>query len=122
MKGVPIGENNVIKNRCKDVIIDSGATGHMFPWREVFKTYTQLPSNMDRKVHFGDSSKTARIIGVGDTCLVKGALYVPELSLGIVSISKLDDANYEIVIRGRSISIIDNDEDLVMSGTLHDGL
>ncbi len=122
MKGVPIGENNVIKNRCKDVIIDSGATGHMFPWREVFKTYTQLPSNMDRRVHFGDSSKTARIIGVGDTCLVKGALYVPELSLGIVSISKLDDANYEIVIRGRSISIIDNDEDLVMSGTLHDGL
>jgi hypothetical protein len=86
------------------VIIDSGASGHMFPTRDVFYLLKEYAPNVDKMVMFGGGSQ-APIIGIGDTCLVKDALYVPGLTTGVISVSKLDRSGYITVIGGGTLEV-----------------
>ena len=72
-------------------IIDSGATDHMTSKSQLFYTYTSSPSN--KKIVVANGS-LATVTGFGDiyitpTLILKNVLYVPKLSVNLVSIQKL---------------------------------
>ena len=71
------------------IIIDSGATRHMVPWRWLF---TSIREAVQGKVVLGSKSYSLRIEGVGKTGLtcLNNVLWVPELSMGLLSVTQLD--------------------------------
>jgi hypothetical protein len=99
-------DNTYSKLKSIKIIFDTGATQHIFPTKEIFYKYRKIPETANRFVTFGDGSKQ-RIRGVGDTCLLKNVLYVPEVKLGIISIPQLDQMEYKcIFLNGKLSSII----------------
>jgi len=67
--------------------------------------------------------ETAEIVGRGNTCLVKDALYIPKLTTGIISVSRMDIAGYEIKVMDGTMEVISSSNDIVMVGELTtDGL
>jgi hypothetical protein len=75
------------------IIIDSGATRHMLPWKWMF---TRISTAVQGKVVLGSKSYKLSINGVGDTgvkCLNR-VLHVPELSMGLLSTPQLDKEGY----------------------------
>ena len=107
---------------CKiDVIIDTGATSHCFPLKHIFNTYTILPAG-DRTISYADGS-TSDVVGVGDTCLLTKVLHVPNMKLGIISVSMLDKAGYHSLFSNNKVIVMDKDStEVLLSGTLMNGL
>ena len=113
---------NAIDIKDVRVIIDSGATNHMFPVREMFYILREH-GNSRKRVVFGGGT-TAQIVGEGDTCLVKDALYIPKLTTGVISVSRLDIAGYKTVAYDGIIEVInvDTDEQVMVGDMTMDGL
>jgi len=114
-----ISINPILNELTLKVIIDSGATNHMFPDIDVFYEWEEFDE--PRYVYFGDGRRVL-ITGIGHTCLVKNALYIPELANGIISISKLDIYGYDIRIRDGKLRVLNQSEEVVMHGSLENDL
>jgi hypothetical protein len=71
-----------------DVILDSGATAHMFPSPAVFQTYTNI-SEEGRHVSLGDDNMKIPIVGKGRVNILGDALHVPLLNISNLSIQYL---------------------------------
>jgi hypothetical protein len=104
--------------KVMQVIIDSGASSHMSPLRRCLREY--IPR--EGKVSLGDSTVQIDILGVGNTTLVDDVLHVPQLSFGLISISKLDDDNYISVFRNAVVRVYNAIGDLILTGTKRNNL
>lgn len=93
--------------------LDSGATMHMSPKREWFKTYKTLSS--PRAVKMGDHSKQNGIaIGQiqvkfpnGTTGILKDAMHVPGIKRNLLSVNKMDDAGFFVAFGQNTCKILD---------------
>jgi len=92
--------NNVRDTRV-EIVLDSGATSHMFPDKSLFQ---DIQSGRLGDVSMGDSSQTCPIEGKGTVNILGESLYVPKLRYGLVSLSKLDQLDCKITVeKGRMI-------------------
>ena len=83
-----------------DWIIDSGASYHITPYREMFESYTGGDFSKVKMANHG----MTEAVGIGDVVLVsdtgsklilRDVRHVPDIPLNIISTSKLDDEGYE---------------------------
>ena len=115
---------NAIDIKDVRVIMDSDATNHsMFPIREMFYILREH-GNSRKRVVFGGGA-TAQIVGEGDACLVKDALYIPKLTTGVtISVSRLDIAGYKTIAYDGIIEVInvETDEQVMVGDMTIDGL
>jgi len=87
------------------VILDSGCTSHMLPFRRCFIEY--MPEENDSSVNLAGGGHQLSIRGRGSTCLVSEALHVPDLGEGLLSVSKFDKEGYSILFHnGRIFSVL----------------
>ena len=108
-------------------IIDSGASSHIFPDREVFATYDQSSGNIS-----GFSASSSTIVGHGtvkvSATLPKGgrstialcdACYAPSAVMSIISVSRLDECDdmYTLFGNGRSVTFRLDDQGALMDKT-----
>jgi hypothetical protein len=107
---------------CKiDVIIDTGATCHCFPIKPIFNTYTHITSGT-RNISYADGS-SSDVAGIGDTCLLTNVLHVPNMKLGIISVSMLDKAGYHSMFSDNKVIVMNaNTQQVLLTGTLLRGL
>ena len=102
-------DNDIIKN---EIIRDTGATASMFP-----DTLYIYKDNMKKRVSFGDNIHGAAIFGYGTTNLTDYALYVPDLSVGIVGVGPYDENGCTMIIRNSKYSIVDKEDNVILTGT-----
>ncbi len=86
------------------VIVDSGATRHMFPDREWF---VDVDPRVSGVVELGNKSYKLGISGLGTTrldCLGR-VLWVPQLSMALLSVSQLADDGFDTTLDKTGVSI-----------------
>ena len=59
----------------------------------------------------------AAILGYGTTNLTEYALYVPDLSVGIVGVDLYDENGCTMIIRNSECSIVDKEDKVILTGT-----
>ena len=96
-----------------EVIIDSGANAHIFPYLEVFINFRATP---DGRVKLADKSMSLESPGRGDTSILPDALYVPKLSCGIISVTRLLKKGFRVEFFGNKCHVYDKDM-IILSGT-----
>ncbi len=74
------------------VIIDSGATNHMFPHMKFLNTIEELRS--PQYVSLGDPRLKIEIVARGDNNIVGNRLLVPKLQYGLISVPQLDQSGF----------------------------
>jgi hypothetical protein len=102
--------SEVAEKDCKRWVLDIGATNHMTGSRSTF-------SELDRSIHgmvkFGDGS-VVQIEGVGTilfSCKIGehwafgGVYYIPKLNTNIISLGRLDEVGFHIIINGGVLKI-----------------
>jgi hypothetical protein len=104
-----------------EVILDSGATAHMFSSTIIFQTYKDI-SNQGRRVSLGDKDIQLLIIGQGRVEFLGESLYVPKLKFGLISISYFDQQGFSIVVRDNIIQVFDLNDRLHIEGHLNNNL
>ncbi|KAK9708357.1 hypothetical protein QE152_g27238 [Popillia japonica] len=104
--------------------IDSGATSHMTWDRTLFKSY----SNCDTEVMLPDGNNikvkgkgTIRVQVTNEDCKyqflnILNALYVPQITENLLSVSTLENKGYEIVFKDQECKIIGTDNALMITG------
>ena len=114
------------RNPTMGWLIDSGATRHMTPQRNLFVSYK--PS--DRVVEFGDRGELP-IKGRGEIAMrigrktqkMENVLHVPHMSVNLLSIIALDRQGYSVIFENQSVRIIDQStKGTVARGHVVDGL
>ena len=89
--------------------IDSGATCHVTPHREVFTTYE--PYVGEKSVFMGNSSScSVKGIGMvkipfssGKMLTLKDVLHIPRLHKSLLSVKKLDDNGFKVVFESNKV-------------------
>jgi hypothetical protein len=104
-----------------EVILDTGATAHMFPCSSVFQTYVDI-SKEKRYVSLGDNNLQVPIIGKGRVELLGEALHVPQLKFGLISISCFDKNEYTVIIQNQKLYMYNLREELYLEGFLRHNL
>ena len=102
------------------VIIDSGATSHMFSCRK----YLLALCAHQGVVTLGDKRSNLRITGVGKTHLhpLHDVYFVPDLRCNVISQSALDRIGCIIITQDGIMTVYDSAMVVVMSASLEDGL
>jgi hypothetical protein len=95
------------------VIFDSGTTSHILSSNVGMSKYRVRGG----VVRLGDQNKQLAIVGTGDTDLCKGVLHVPDMSYGLLSISKFDDEGHITIFRNQRCWVVSSSGQLVCSGT-----
>jgi hypothetical protein len=67
-------------------------------------------------VQLADASVSLNIVGKGDTKLLSGVLYVPKMSYGLISVSRLDSEGYIMIFRRSRVWVVAPGGVLVCSG------
>jgi len=119
LKAMLVDMNHRI-DKSIDIIIDSGATNHMFPVNEFMYNYINL--NTNSYVSLGNPDMKIKIRGEGEVNLVGRALFVPQLKFGLISISKLAKDRYITVVADQKLSIVDVNSNTLLTATEKDGL
>jgi len=114
---------NAIHDQSKEnqdirVIIDSGATSHMLPSKEYFTTYNEY----NGEVALGDNSLKLPIIGIGNTSILNDVLHVPDLSMGLISISQLDTTGHVTLFKHSKVYIFNRNGRILFTGTKYSSL
>jgi hypothetical protein len=104
------------------IIMDSGASGHMLPCRCLFVRDSMR--TVQGKVSLGKSDYKLPITGQGKTQLevLDNVLLVPDLSFGLLSLSKFDVKGYHTIISEGKVTVFDGKKRPVVSGTLEGSL
>jgi len=98
---------------CEDWLMDSGATEHLTPQRDDYKTYQAYPKSRAEYVTLGDSKTRLRVHGMGTVerwaedpntnkplCLLTltNVLHVPGIKRRFLSLSTFDNKGFELHI------------------------
>ncbi|MBW0575703.1 hypothetical protein O181_115418, partial [Austropuccinia psidii MF-1] len=108
------------------LIIDCGATHHMFNSKALFSSLNSLTP---LRISTGDSSSTLLAEGMGtvdlscegSTLSLKNCLYVPKLNCNLVSLLELFHDKVTIIKKGNSFSL-DSNNRLLLKGTIKNNL
>ena len=112
---------NASSEASSRVILDSGATMHMFSNRRMMKTVRTAGG----QIKLGTDNVDIPIRGIGNTNIhvVQKVLYAPELNTNIISISAIDALGYKTVFSSGVCTIIsDYDKSILMTGYMANGL
>ena len=104
-----------------DSIIDTGASTHIV--REPYfasNTYHFRPSKS--LVALGDHALQLTALGTCDVALLRNALYVPKMSLNLVSGSALERDGFSLTVKDAKCNILNHKGDIVFTAPLRDGL
>ena len=93
------------------IIIDSGATSHMLPSKEYFRSYNEYTG----EVALGDNSLRLPIIGIGNTSILNNVLHVPDLSMGLISISQLDTTGHVTLFKYSKVYIFNRNGRILLA-------
>jgi len=74
----------------------------MLPSKEYFTTYNEY----NGEVALGDNSLKLPIIGIGNTSILNDVLHVPDLSMGLISISQLDTTGHVTLFKHSKVYIL----------------
>lgn len=94
--------------------LDSGATCHVTPHRNVFKTYEAIA---DGKTVFMGNSSTSAVMGVGTVelplssgkvLILKNVQHIPGMRKSLVYVKSLDDHGFKIVFDSQKVIISKN--------------
>jgi len=96
-------------------IIDSGATRHMFNNLAHFSNFKAI-NDINMQVEVAQGTRI-RIFGVGSVGLLEEVLYIPELKFSIISISSLDNLQYNILFANGIVTVYDKNNKLFLIGT-----
>ncbi len=100
-----------------DFIFDSGSSRHMCGVLEYFDELEEEYGN----VALGDGN-IIDSLGVGRIGILENVLYVPELTLGLISMSELDKEGYSTVFKGGMARVLDDDNRIILQGERAEGL
>ncbi len=112
-------------------LYDSGATHHMSPFRDRFKSYHKIPPRVitaaDKRVFYTVGLRDLEIEVPNGTCptliLLKDVLHAPDMGLTIVSISRIAKARYSVTFKDNICQIQDKADKVVgMIPATHNGL
>jgi hypothetical protein len=109
---------NVIHDPSKEnhdirIIIDSGAISHMLPSKEYFISYNEY----NGEVALGDNSLRLPIIGISNTLILNHVLHVPDLCMGLISISQLDTTGHVTLFKHSKVYIFNRNGRILFTGT-----
>ena len=102
------------------IIIDSGCTAHMMPYRDgITRGFHVVGGN----VMLGNNHKLA-IRGIGGTNIkqLRNILWVPDLNIGLISVSVLDKHGYNTIIQNGQCTVYDNAGMKILVATVRDKL
>jgi hypothetical protein len=108
---------HVTSSHGQRYLLDSGSTNHMTSDKSHLTNYTPRKG----LVVFGDGSAT-KFYGTGQLGRFHGAIWVPKLKEGLISVSKLDELGHKIVIQNSKARILDTQGNLIASATKANGL
>jgi hypothetical protein len=95
-----------------EFIFDSGGSRHMCPNIDYFdflvKDYGDISLGNGSIIHS---------YGVGNVGMLKDVLYVPNLVVGLISVSELDEDGMSTTISGGKLVVNDNNGDVFLTGT-----
>jgi hypothetical protein len=111
----------ISQNQMSQVIIDSGATSHMFPIWNIFQTYEETSKN-ERYVTLGDENCKIPIVGEGKVNIIGHSLHVPKLKFGLISIPQLDKEGCTIKVVSKKMSILDKYKNVLLEANLLNNL
>jgi hypothetical protein len=100
-----------------DFIFDSGSSKHMCPDIDYFDEIV----NEDGKVILGNG-ESVPIKGIGRIGILEKVLYVPDLTLGLVSVGQLDSSGHEVSFSKGKVKVKSNSGKEIMNGYLEDDL
>ncbi|MDP3780761.1 MAG: GAG-pre-integrase domain-containing protein, partial [Nitrosopumilaceae archaeon] len=103
------------------IVLDSGASNHFFPCKEHFKEYNDTVKGL---VALGNNNYKLKIMGEGTIGLkwLGNVLHVPEMSIALVSVSKLDKDGFEIKIGEGKAIVLDENGNILMTAKQSGGL
>lgn len=101
------------------IILDSGASHHMLPV-ELLISYTQMLQG--GTVRLGDGTNRLQIAGLGDTRIteINDVIHVPDLSIGVLSISQFDLQGFITIIDSGRATVYDRDDRVILTATMDD--
>ncbi len=120
-------EKEVQANPHISWVIDSGCSNHMTHDKSLFKSYSVLHN--PQFVELGNGNK-AQIVGKGTvqvqimvngsprTCILSGAMHVPDLGYNLVSVPTLDKKGLHTTFGDLKCHVTDQNDRLLASGTL----
>jgi hypothetical protein len=90
--------------------VDTGATNHMTGYRGAF---ADLDTRVRETVHFGDDStmeiegrgKVEFLCKNGERRVFEGVYFIPKLMANIVSVGRLDEDGYQVLIGSGKMAI-----------------
>lgn len=113
------------KGGTEDWILDSGATNHMTNNRTWLRDYKACDRRVEVMCANGE-----RVYGIGrglvvsekPSVTVSDALYVPELSSNLLSVSKITERGYAVVFREKGFQIVRSEGCKIQGDILHSGV
>ena len=87
---------------------------------KAFKTFNK-PQN-EAFVSLGDHQYQLPILGSGQTPLLDDALYVPNLSINLISVGQLDNSKHTSVFQKGKVKIYKPNGELLLTGTKYKNL
>jgi hypothetical protein len=112
------GESGEVVNNVRDtsleIVLDSGATSHMFPDKSLFY---QIQEGFSGNVTMGDS-QTCPIEGKGLVNIIGESLYIPRLRYGLISLSKLDQQGCSVELSRGTMRVHDKDKHIILTAHL----
>ncbi len=130
MGGIPVqAGKSTPAGTCE--LYDSGATQHMSPFHDRFKSYCKIPPHAitatDKRIFYAVGSGNLEIEVPNGTCptliTLKDVLHAPDMDLTIVSISCIAKADYSVTFKDNICQIRDKVNKVI--GTIpasHNGL
>ena len=107
---------NLYKNNIR-YLIDSGASGHLTPWKEHLLNYISIKGI----VRYPDGT-TSNYYGYGDFYGIKNVYYVPDIEEGIISVPELDDLGWIGESGNGKYNLTDSGGDIRIRGKKRDRL
>jgi hypothetical protein len=102
-----------------EVIIDSGATNHMFPHMKFLENLRELQS--PQYVGLGDPKMKLEIVARGTNHLVGDGLLVPNLQYGLISVPQLDKSGFETTFQNEKCWVYQGNN-VIIEATLRHNL
>jgi hypothetical protein len=105
-------------------ILDSACTSHMTPFKDDLITSDHVHSTVSacggqKMMALGKGTAPVKVLADGrdHSLLLKNTIHVPRLKQRLMSLPKLDDANFSVLFKNSKCFIRDSTERLVATGT-----
>ena len=108
-----LGHNNMRGT----IILDSGASCHMFNSNTLMSEYRNLNCNNFKITGFNGSSESA--IGIGNIGILKGFLYIKNIPKSIISTTVLSNWGYNIFQSNSESYVMDSNGKIILRGTFN---